>query len=181
MDQSVPSSASTTPDDSADDSASDALDELRLRVRGSNINEKTLLATDYLNHFNEFVMLLDLVPDMPDCLEDAQAWEPKDYKDHFRDSLFSDKDLAIEAYDLSPMEYRRQFETTITMINSLIPQVLTKIKGAVDSGDTERMKFECDKTSTLLQGLMDVVSAIINGENPTINQDGIDALLEGQV
>jgi len=175
MEQSVPPLAL----DASDQGSDDTLEELRGRVRGSNINEKTLLATDYLNHFNEFVMLLDLVPDMPDCLEDAQAWEPKDYKDHFRDSLFSDKDLAIEAYDLSPMEYRRQFETTILMINSLIPQILDKIKAAVDSGDTERMKFECGKTSTLLQGLMDVVSAIINGENPTVDQDGIDALLDG--
>jgi len=27
----------------------------RGRVRGANISEKTLLATDYLNHFNEIV------------------------------------------------------------------------------------------------------------------------------
>lgn len=177
MDQSVTQSNAEAPDECS----ADALAELRGRVRGSNINEKTLLATDYLNHFNEFVMLLDLVPDMPDCLEDAQSWEPKDYKDHFRDSLFSDKDLAIEAYDSSPMEYRRQFETTILMINSLIPQILGKIKAAVESGDAERTKFECSKTSNLLQGLMDVVSAIINGENPTIDQAGIDALLGGQI
>ena len=28
------------------------------KVRGSNIDETTLLATDYLNHFNEIVVLL---------------------------------------------------------------------------------------------------------------------------
>ena len=31
---------------------------LQQRVKGSNIDEMTLLATDYLNHFNELVMLL---------------------------------------------------------------------------------------------------------------------------
>jgi hypothetical protein len=42
------------------------------KVRDTNINEQTLLATDYLNHFNEIVMLLEMVPDMPEMLEDAK-------------------------------------------------------------------------------------------------------------
>ena len=41
----------------------DRLVDLRHSVRGSNINEETLLATDYLNHFNEAIMLLELVTD----------------------------------------------------------------------------------------------------------------------
>lgn len=161
-----------------EDAASAAsLDDLRTRVAGTNINEKTLLATDYLNHFNEFVMVLDLIPDMPDCLDDAKDWQPKEYKDHFRDSAFSSKDLAIEAYDSSPPEYRTEFETTVAMINSLIPRVLERITDAIESGDTERVTHECANTSGLLKGLMDVVSAVINGEKKTVDQHGIDALL----
>ena len=66
-----------------------AIAALRARLIGTNINEKTLLATDYLNHFNELVMVLDLIPDMPECLEDARGWMPKSYEDHFADSQFS--------------------------------------------------------------------------------------------
>src|SRR5262249_53928612 len=54
----------------------------------ANINPVSLLATDYLNHFNEAVMLLELIPDMPDMLTDAKRWAPKPYKQHFRDSGF---------------------------------------------------------------------------------------------
>jgi hypothetical protein len=36
----------------------------------ANINPTTGLATDYLNHFNEAIMLLDLVATVPDCLPD---------------------------------------------------------------------------------------------------------------
>src|SRR3546814_1723486 len=39
----------------------------RLLVRGKNINQNTLLATDYLNHFNEIIMLLEMLPSMPEC------------------------------------------------------------------------------------------------------------------
>ena len=95
---------------------------MRARAGEANINEKTLLATDYLNHFNEFVMVLDLIPDMPDCLEDAEAWQSKHYQDHFRDSAFSAKELTIMAYDHSLAEYRDQFETLVDLINTLIPK-----------------------------------------------------------
>ena len=115
----APNSSPKTPENSA---ADDALAELRARAGVANINEKTLLATEYLNHFNEFVMVLDLIPDMPDCLEDAEAWQPKHYQDHFRDSAFSAKELAIMAYDHSPAEYRDQFETLVDLINTLIPK-----------------------------------------------------------
>ncbi len=93
---------------------------IQQRVKGSNIDETTLLATDYLNHFNEIVMLLEMVPDMPDMFEVVKAWQPKSYKDHFKDSTIADKDLAIEAYDHVPGIYREPFEQTIEQINSMI-------------------------------------------------------------
>ena len=47
------------------------IDEARAALlSAANINPRTGLATDYLNHFNEAVMLLEMVPDMPECAED---------------------------------------------------------------------------------------------------------------
>jgi len=92
---------------------------MQQKVKGSNINESTLLATDYLNHFNEIVMLLEMIPDMPDMLDEVKAWQPKSYKDHFKDSTIADKDLAIEAYDFVPGIYREPFEQTIQQIETL--------------------------------------------------------------
>src|SRR5713226_3249565 len=43
-------------------------------LRAANINPRTGLATDYLNHFNEAIMLLEMVPDMPECAEDFLTW-----------------------------------------------------------------------------------------------------------
>src|SRR3546814_4071681 len=70
----------------------------RLLVRGKNINQNTLLATDYLNHFNEIIMLLEMVPSMPECYRDAVEWRPKSYAQHFRDSCFSDAELRSEEH-----------------------------------------------------------------------------------
>ena len=74
-----------------------SFDEMSRRAEGTNVNPQTLLATDYLNHFNEIVMLLEMLPDLPDCLEDVQAWRPKSYAEHFTASAVADRELAILA------------------------------------------------------------------------------------
>jgi len=37
----------------------------------TSINAATGLSTDYLNHFNEAIMLLDMLRDAPDCRDDS--------------------------------------------------------------------------------------------------------------
>src|SRR5256886_5047348 len=39
------------------------------RLRTANINPRTGLATDYLNHCNEAIILLEMIPDMPKCAD----------------------------------------------------------------------------------------------------------------
>ena len=104
-------------------------------VKGKNINEETLLATDYLNHFNEIVMLLDMVPTMPECLDDAKAWAPKSYEQHFQDSVFADKDLAILAYQNAPPQFREPFDDTVAAMNALVAEGLTSIEASVATGE----------------------------------------------
>ena len=72
------------------------------RLAAANINPHTGLATDYLNHFNEVVMMLEMLPAMPDCAEDVLAWQPLSYEDHFEASCFKEKGLAIEAFHAAP-------------------------------------------------------------------------------
>ena len=66
-------------------------------MQGTNINATMLLATDYLNHSNEVIMLIEMVPDMPDIVEEVLACEPKTYTRYFADSCIQDKDIAIGA------------------------------------------------------------------------------------
>ena len=64
------------------------LEEIRGLLQGTNINEQTLLATDYLNHFNEIVMTVGMVPDFRDLMDDAKAWQPISYAEHIQNSAF---------------------------------------------------------------------------------------------
>ncbi len=81
----------------------------RSTIEAANINPRTGLATDYLNHFNEAVMLLEMVPDMPECAEDFLSWSPLSYAEHFWASNFKARDLAIEAYEIRRPQDPRRF------------------------------------------------------------------------
>ena len=80
-------------------------EEFRASLEGTCISAQTFLANDYLNNFNEVVMLLEMVPDMPDVLEDLKEWTPVTYRQHFEASGLSENQLAIEAYERAPTAF----------------------------------------------------------------------------
>ena len=79
-------------------------------LRAANINPRTGLATDYLNHFNEAIMLLEMIPDMPECAGDFLEWRPLSYAEHFHASNFKARDLAISAYESADPAIRAEFD-----------------------------------------------------------------------
>src|ERR687895_2649771 len=89
----------------------------------ANINPRTGLATDYLNHFNEAIMLLEMVPDMPECAEDFLTWTPLSYAEHFWASNFKARDLAIEAYECADPKVRADFDKLTATMTSILTAV----------------------------------------------------------
>jgi hypothetical protein len=146
----------------------------RGRVRGANISEKTLLATDYLNHFNEIVMLIEMLPDMPDMIEDCRLWHPKSYQQHFRDSGFSEKELAIQAYDHVPNKFRTPFEATIAQMDAVILFTLDRVEAASATGDDQRLRFDCETSVQMLHKIMQVANGVIHGTTHVMQQGEID-------
>jgi hypothetical protein len=144
------------------------------RLDGTNINQSTLLATDYLNHFNEVVMMIEMIPDMPDCMEDVTEWRPKSYQQHFADSTFSDKELAIEAYDYAPAGLRGHFETVVAQANRLVELSVERLTKAIEAADDELLKLVAERASRNLKRLVEVAGAVINGSTEAINQTEVD-------
>lgn len=147
------------------------------KVRGTNINESSLLATDYLNHFNEIVMLLEMIPDMPDLLDEARDWEPKTYQKFVGASTFSDRDLAVEAYNHCPSRLKHPFEKTIAQLDGMIALGLRRLSRRVEAQDMDMLRIESKELSRVLQILMDRASAIIHGSERAMDQDELDALI----
>jgi len=99
-------------------------EDITASLTAANINPVSYLATDYLNHFNEIIMLLEMIPDMPDIVEDCLEWRPKSYKQHFADSGFQGRDLAMQAYDMAPAEAREHFEYVKEHLDTHVTQTV---------------------------------------------------------
>jgi hypothetical protein len=151
---------------------------LSRRAEDSNVNPKSLLATDYLNHVNEIVMLFDLVPDAPECLEDCRAWEPKSYQDHFRQSHIADRDLAIEAYDYAPPAFRQPFDQLVAEMNRLVAISIERLATALECDDEVMIRTIAETASRNLQDLIGQASAVIHGSDHVVDQAQIDMLME---
>jgi hypothetical protein len=86
----------------------------------ANINPVTGLATDYLNHFNEAIMLLEMLSSMPDCAEDFLVWRPMTYHEHFEASHFKARELAIAAYDIANPAARARLDELADAMNAIL-------------------------------------------------------------
>jgi hypothetical protein len=152
-----PASVAATEDDAADAACRDVAALLK-----ANINPVSLLATDYLNHFNEAVMLLELVPDMAEMLEDAKRWAPKPYKQHFRDSGFMAKDLVCAAYDRSPECFRVPFDLTVRTINRRILGAIGDIDATLATANAQLdgiVETHCAR----IRHLIATAASLVNG------------------
>lgn len=153
---------------------------LGLLAGGKNINPETLLATDYLNHFNEVVMLIEMSADMPDCIEDIAEWQPLSYQEHFLRSAFAEKDLAILAYENAPEKHRAPFDAIVEQANRLAgeaAEALTKAIGDGEDFDAAVVSEMATKYTGSLRRLVDMASGVINGQGLRIDQSEIDAIL----
>ena len=157
------------------------------RLSAANIHPVTRLATDYLNHFNEVVMLLEMLPQMPDCAEDVLAWEPLTYPQHFEASGFKDRDLAIRAYYAAPPAARVPFDATIEDVDRYIIEA-QRILTDGDASDPAVHEQIVLLVTTELKPLIARASGIVNGTGATApleadldgasTQDAVDALFD---
>lgn len=109
-----------------------ALDLSPARLAAANICPDTGLATDYLNHFNEVAMLIDMLEAMPDMAEDVLAWRPRSYGDHFEVTGFRDKDLAIAAFEAADPTILEMFAKACGRIEAAIGDVQVRLIEGVD-------------------------------------------------
>jgi hypothetical protein len=130
------------------------------RLRAANINPRTGLATDYLNHFNEAIMLLEMIPDMPECAEEFLGWQPRSYREHFTASHFRARELAIEAYDSADTDVRVEFDN----ITAAMTSILTAVSAAMRDAKQDKTRATLAEQATgWVKPLVSLAGGIING------------------
>lgn len=166
-----PDSAGSRNDD-ADGSAARAA--LRPRLAGTNIDEESFLATDYLNHYSEVAMLIDMAATMPEVLDDAAEWRPKSYEAHFAESGFPYRELAVEAFRIAPADIRRRFDAITARLDAIIPEIVTRLIDVRD--DPPALEAQREAALVELHSLMGALNGIVHAAEERSDQAGIDRL-----
>jgi acetaldehyde dehydrogenase (acetylating) len=130
------------------------------QLKAANINPQTGLATDYLNHFNEAIMLLEMIPDMVECAEDFLAWTPLSYAEHFTASNFKAKELAIAAYESADPDIRAEFDQMTETMTSILKEVGAAMRVAAQ--DSTKAKL-AEQAVGWLKPLVAAAGGVING------------------
>lgn len=149
------------------------------RLIEANVNPRTGFATDYLNHFNEAVMLLELLADMPECLDDFFAWRPKKYDQHFATSKSKHRQVALAAYAEADPGLRQQLDWLAHSMNEILMATREVMRQ-----DVSNHNAVADLAVRWVKPLLVRAGAVINGtqaqhaaEAGTAPQTVVDALL----
>lgn len=139
-------------------------------LRAANVNPETGLATDYLNLFNEYIMLAELVIDGSMDADILQNWKPLDYESHFIQSGFTGVKTVTAAFRALPIGSRDPFEACV---KHLITLILRHQAVASASEPIDAIRHQRDLVAAFICGSS--VEVVIDIED---NQASIDALFD---
>lgn len=150
--------------------------EYQKKVAGTNIDTRSLLSTDYFNHFNTVIMLLGMLPEMPELLDEIDQWKFISYCQHFKDSGLDFAPLAIEAYDHVPEALRTKFERKCEQISHFVETTRHGLRHVLEKSEMEQFAHMARNASMDMQAMVDEGGAIVHGHDASSDQAAVDAL-----
>lgn len=152
----TPAPPSSTPDPAASDLAERA---------AALVNPSSGLANDYLNVFNEIVMMIDLLPDMPDLAGNIETWSPLSYRAYFTRSTLSGREGALSAYDALEPDFRDAFERCAADLSRAATAACSSILDLTsrdDSAPGEALARLCNAQAQLLRARLETITDMVN-------------------
>jgi hypothetical protein len=77
------------------------------------------LSTDYLNHYCEILMLIEMASFDDAVVAEIAHWQPVGYRDYFLNSPLRRAAAALDSYGALPEDRRREFEQTVQALDKL--------------------------------------------------------------
>ena len=137
----------------------------RARRAEALVNPASGLANDYLNLFNEIVMLIEQLPMIPDLFEDIQRWRPTSYRDYFLTSILPGRGSALEAYDRLDARFRRDFEAVVEELDrratGAVAAVRKQFKAQGDN-DIKALSTLCERAGLSIRESLDKATMLVN-------------------
>ena len=137
-----------------------SLAELHDVLVEANINPRTGLSTDYLNHFNEMSMMLELYSSAPDVKAEILSWRILSYRQHFETSGFRSKALALLGYEMAQPGVKKHLDVILTELDTVLLDAQAAVAAETHHGEANAALQE---TADAVEVLIARASAVING------------------
>ncbi|MDE2363215.1 MAG: hypothetical protein KGM42_11105 [Hyphomicrobiales bacterium] len=108
------------------------------------INPASGLANDFLNVYNEILMLIEMLPEAPELADDVFAWRPCSYRAYFMQSELPGSNEALDAYARLEPAFRMLFETSVELLAECGIAATRAIEKAIASGDQAQSELLAD-------------------------------------
>jgi hypothetical protein len=128
------------------------------------VNPASGLANDYLNIFNELVMLVEQLPEIPEFADDILAWRPRSYEEYFRQSNLPGRQGALDAYARLERSFRDEFEAVVKDLDKVATICLISLRRLLKKGASEReaLVAECERTGIAMRELLLKASNLVD-------------------
>jgi hypothetical protein len=134
----------------------------------SLVSPVTGLANDYLNVFNEVLLLLEFLPTMPEMTDEALAWQPRTYLEHFEQSTLPSAKLALGAYANVDPGLRKKFEAILSRLNQIVLDAQRTIARESDGPDyPDSIAESCEATAEAMRVGLAYANRLINEGGPS--------------
>ncbi|SEC55433.1 hypothetical protein SAMN05443249_2964 [Beijerinckia sp. 28-YEA-48] len=131
----------------------------------SLVNPASGLANDYLNLFNEVLMLIEQLPVMPELFEDLMNWKPVTYQEYFARSILPGSQSALADYNRLSPNFRSRFETVVEDLDRLATGTVASIRRHIKTkgtNDPQSLAAICEKATAALRERLGRAVALVN-------------------
>lgn len=139
------------------------------------INPASGIANDYLNVFNEVLLLIENLPILlPELMEDLEQWQPISYRDYFSKSPLPGSEKALAVYENIDPGFRDKFEAKIAEVAEIARSgrdAIRAIQEQTGSLQADGVAEECSELATKLRrALMEATDMVNSGTAPRPNR-----------
>jgi L-alanine-DL-glutamate epimerase-like enolase superfamily enzyme len=127
------------------------------------------LSNDYLNHYSEVLMLLEMASVDPAVVDEIRDWEPVSYRAYFEASPLRRAPAALAAYEALAPERRAVFEELTAAMDRL---ALAAIRALTPPCEPEGAALVTEATVPALRRLIETAAAFLNSGGRHRSADG---------
>lgn len=127
----------------------------------NNVNLVSGLATNYLNHYIEILLLIEMLPDMRECFEDILAWKPMSYCEHVGSSQLPNSEIVLKVYNAVDKDRRNKLADITQEVNLALRSFINRAGSALDLNDTNLLKTIATEAKEFLTPMIERMTGVI--------------------